>query len=137
MTTKSDCCGGGTNKVVLACSGSSNVGQMTNEAAKRLDMAGDGKFFCLAGVGGQISGMVASVKGADTLLVLDGCPVGCGKKCVDQAGVVGYQYLVLTELGIEKKHNYDLPEVDLARTVAAARQKLGTGCGGKSCACGK
>lgn len=135
MTTKKDCCGGGATKVVLACSGGSNVGQMTNEAAKRLDMAGDGIFFCLAGVGGQISGMVASVKGADKVLVLDGCSVGCGKKCADQAGVSGYQYLVLTDLGIEKKHVYDLPEADVAKAVQAARQQLGTGCKGKTCNC--
>ncbi len=135
MTTKNDCCGGGITKVVLACSGGSNVGQMTNEVAKRLDVAGDGKFFCLAGVGGQISGMVASVKGADKVLVLDGCPVGCGKKCADQAGVIGYQHLIVTELGIEKKHVYDLPEADLAKTMEASRQLLGTSLKGKTCKC--
>ncbi len=135
MTTKNDCCGGGKTNVILACSGGSNVGQMTNDAAKRLDIMGDGKFFCLAGVGGQISGMVASVKGADKVLVLDGCPVGCGKKCADQAGITGYQHLVVTELGIEKKHTYDLPEADVARTVEASRQLLGTSVKVKSCKC--
>jgi len=135
MTTKNDCCGGGMTKVVLACSGGSNVGQMTNESAKRLDVAGEAKFFCLAGVGGQISGMVASVKGADKVLVLDGCPVACAKKCADQAGLTGYQYLVLTELGIEKKHAFDLPEADLAKAMEAARQSLGTSSKGKTCTC--
>ena len=135
MTTKNDCCGGGKTNVVLACSGGSNVGQMTNEAAKRLDMMGDGKFFCLAGVGGQISSMVTSVKGADKVLVLDGCPVGCGKKCAELAGVTGYHHLVVTELGIEKKHVYDLSEADLAKTVEASRRLLGTSVKGKTCTC--
>jgi uncharacterized metal-binding protein len=135
MTTKNDCCGGGKITVVLACSGSSNVGQMTNEAAKRLDVNGDAKYFCLAGVGGQVSGMVASVKGADKVLVLDGCPVGCGKKCADQAGLSEYHHLVVTELGIEKKHSFELPEADVAKTVEASRQLIGTSLRGKSCRC--
>jgi uncharacterized metal-binding protein len=135
MTEKNDCGCGEKTKIVLACSGGSNVGQMTNDVAKRLDVSGDAKFFCLAGVGGQISGMVATVKGADKILVLDGCPVGCGKKCADQAGITGYQYLVVTELGIEKKHTYDLPEADLSKTTEAARQLLGTSVKGKTCKC--
>jgi uncharacterized metal-binding protein len=110
---------------------------MTNEAAKRLAVSGDAKFFCLAGVGGQISGMVASVKGADKVLVLDGCPVGCGKKCADQAGISGYHHLVVTELGIEKKHSFDLPEADVAKTVEASRQLIGTSLKDKTCRCGK
>lgn len=135
MTTKNDCCGGKT-KVVLACSGGSNVGQMTNEVAKRLDVNGDAKFFCLAGVGGQISGMIASVSGADKVLVLDGCPVGCGKKCAEQAGISGYHHLVVSELGIEKKHSYEMPEADVAKTIEASRQLIGTSVKGKTCKCG-
>jgi len=137
MTTKNDCCCSGTTNVVLACSGGSNVGQMTNEAAKRLAVSGEAKFFCLAGVGGQISGMVASVKGAGKVLVLDGCPVGCGKKCADQAGISGYHYLMGTELGIEKKHSFELPEADVAKTVEASRQLIGTTLKGKTCCCGR
>ncbi len=137
MTIQNDCCGGGKTTVVLACSGGSNVGQMTNEAAKRLAVSGEAKFFCLAGVGGQISGMVASVKGADKVLVLDGCPVGCGKKCADQAGISGYHHLMVTELGIEKKHSFDLPEADVAKTVEASRQLIGTSLKDKTCRCGK
>ena len=135
MTEKKDCGCGEKTKLVLACSGGSNVGQMTNDVAKRLDVAGDAKFFCLAGVGGQISGMVASVKAADKVLVLDGCPVGCGKKCADQAGITGYQHLIVTALGIEKKHTYDLPEADMAKTIEASRQLLGTSVKGKTCKC--
>jgi uncharacterized metal-binding protein len=118
------CCEAGQVNICLACSGGSNVGQMTNEVAKRLDVAGDAKFFCLAGVGGHVSGMVASVKGADRVLVLDGCPVGCAKKCTDAAGISGYEYLVVTELGIQKKHDFDLPEKDVEKVLLAARDKL-------------
>ena len=118
-------CTGGT-VTVMACSGGSNVGQMTNEAAKMLDIQGKAKFFCLAGVGGHISGMVASVKGSDKVLVIDGCPVACGKKIMEAEGLSGYEYLMVTDLGIEKKHEFSLSDKDLSRVMTAAQEKLDT-----------
>ena len=118
------CCKAGQANIALACSGGSNVGQITNELAKELDEAGDAKFFCLAGVGGHLSGMVASVKAADLVLVLDGCTVACAKKCMDEAGMSGYEYLVVTELGIEKNHDFNLKPEDVDRALLAAHDKL-------------
>ena len=124
MAHESDCCSAGKPWFVLACSGGSNVGQMTNEIAKELNEAGDAKFFCLAGVGGHIDGMVEKVKGAEGVLVIDGCPVGCGKHCMDAADLTGYEHLVVTELGIEKEQGYDLKACDREKVLSAARQKL-------------
>ena len=117
------CCRGGT-KVILACCGASNVGQLTNEVAKRLDGDGEARFFCLAGVGGHVSGMVASVKGADEVLVLDGCPVACAKECMDEAGLPDYQHVVMTELGIEKNHEFNLSDAEMTKALAACRRAL-------------
>jgi uncharacterized metal-binding protein len=125
MTEKRSCCCSVDTAVTLACSGGSNVGQITNEVAKRLCAEGLANFFCLAGVGGHVSGMVASVKGSDKVLVLDGCPVGCAKKCMDAAGIAGYEYLVVTDLGIEKEKTFDLAEAEVERVAAEARAKLG------------
>ena len=113
MSQQSDCCSSSRTLIVMSCSGGSNVGQITNEVAKRLSLAGKAKFFCLAGIGGKISGMIASVKGADSKIVLDGCPVACAKKCMENAGIENYDYLVVTELGIAKKSLRDLPESDI------------------------
>jgi len=129
MEEKSKCCAGGDVRVVLACSGGSNVGQITNEVAKALDEAGSAKFFCLAGVGAHLSGMVASVRGSDKVLVLDGCSVSCAKKCVDQAGIQSYEYLVMTDLGIEKNHTFRLGADDIDRGLIAATAKLGVSAG--------
>jgi len=38
--------------MILACSGGSNVGQLSNQAAVALTREGFGKMYCLAGVGG-------------------------------------------------------------------------------------
>lgn len=111
------CCSGGVT-TILACSGGSNVGQITNEVAKRLDMAGVGKFFCLAGIGGRVSGMVASVEGSDTVLVIDGCPVACAKKTMESAGLDKYRYVVVTDLGIEKVHDFRLSKEDVEHVMS-------------------
>lgn len=120
---KKKCCCGGTN-IFLACSGGSNVGQIANEAAKELDIEGAGKFFCLAGVGGHISGMVESVKGADKVIVIDGCPVACAKKCMESAGITGYEYIVVTELGIEKKHEFSFTDAEKEKIKKIAVKKI-------------
>lgn len=122
MASNNCCCGGTT--ILLACSGGSNVGQLTNEAAKKLDTEGSGRFFCLAGVGGHISGMTASVSSADRVLAIDGCDVACAKKCLEAAGIESYEYVVVTDLGIEKNHSFDLSDSDIESVSAACRAKL-------------
>jgi uncharacterized metal-binding protein len=125
MSDKGSCCCTADTTTVMACSGGSNVGQMTNEVAKRLDQAGLAKFFCMAGVGGQVSGIIESVKGSDKVLVVDGCSVACAKKMMDLAGLEDYEYVVITDLGIEKKHVFDMPEGDLQLCENECRSKLG------------
>ena len=118
-----NCCCGSTN-LILACSGASNVGQITNEVAKKLDIEKQGRFFCLAGVGGHISGMVASVDGSDKVLVIDGCPVACAKLTMDEAGLDGYEYVIVTDLGIEKNHDFALDPADIDKTLDTCCHKL-------------
>lgn len=118
-----NCCCGSTN-LILACSGASNVGQITNEVAKKLDVEKQGRFFCLAGVGGHISGMVASVDGSDKVLVIDGCQVACAKQTMDEAGLDDYEYVVVTDLGIEKNHDFELSTVDINKTLETCYKKL-------------
>ncbi|MGQ9823760.1 MAG: putative zinc-binding protein [Desulfotomaculales bacterium] len=81
------CCTCGEGPVlILACSGGSNVGQLANAAAVSLTREGKGKMYCLAGVGGHVDGIVESCKGAGQLVVIDGCPVVCGKKPANTPG---------------------------------------------------
>jgi uncharacterized metal-binding protein len=122
---KSCSCGrAGGVTLVLACSGASNVGQITNEVAKRLDTEGRARFFCLSGIGARLGSMVSSVQEADRVLVVDGCSVGCGKFAVDGAGLVGYSYLVVTDCGIEKAHTFEWKQEDFDKALAACGKAL-------------
>jgi len=49
MAKGDSCCCSADTAVTLACSGGSNVGQITSEVAKRLWSEGLANFFCLAG----------------------------------------------------------------------------------------
>ena len=120
------CCDSSPVAMTLACSGGSNVGQITNEVAKRLDIEKLGRFFCLAGIGGHVSGIVESVKESEKVLVLDGCPVACAKCAMDEVGLENYDYVVVTDLGIEKKRDFELPDAEIDKVLSVCREKLRT-----------
>ncbi|MBS3780822.1 MAG: putative zinc-binding protein, partial [Desulfovermiculus sp.] len=52
------CCTTNSQVMILSCSGGSNVGQLSNQAAVELTREGRGKMFCLVGIGGGLSGFV-------------------------------------------------------------------------------
>ena len=97
-----------TEILIFSCSGSSNVGQIANGASIKLTQSGMGKFFCLAGIGGHVSGMIESTKAGKLIVAIDGCTVACAKKTLEHAAFNIDEYVQVTELGIEKNHNLDL-----------------------------
>ena len=124
MTDKNSCCCSADAAMVLACSGASNVGQLTNEVAKRLNAKGMANFFCVAGIGANIDGMVESIRATNKVLVLDGCSAQCAKKCMDRAGLSDYAHLVVTDLSIEKNHDFTLANADIDRLLSASQRTM-------------
>lgn len=108
-----NCCSSNKTTMILACSGASNVGQLSNQVAIDLTQEGYGKMFCLAGVGGQIDGFVQSAKDAENLLVLDGCQVGCARAILENNEIQHKDYIVITDLGIEKNKDFNLNASDI------------------------
>lgn len=92
----------GSDVMVFACSGGSNVGQLTNDAAVGITKEGKGKMYCLAGLGGHVQGLINNTKKAEKVVVVDGCPVGCAKKIVEHAGINIDGYIELSAEGFEK-----------------------------------
>jgi uncharacterized metal-binding protein len=119
------CCAGGNDVMILACSGGSNVGQLSNQVAVELTREGFGKMFCLAGIGGRISGFVQSARDVPVMVAIDGCQVGCAKAILEQAQVPLRHYLVLTEEGIEKNKNFDLDPIQVERVKTAVKRMVG------------
>ncbi len=94
-------CKGGVT-LIFPCSGAADVGEISDRAARSMTAQGHGKMFCLAGIGGNISGMIASARGADRVLVIDGCGVDCAKKTMEERGIDDYIHFRVTDLGMEK-----------------------------------
>jgi len=116
-----ECCTPGGNIMILACSGGSNVGQLSNQAAIELTQEGFGKMFCLSGIGGHLSGFVQSAKDVPAMVAIDGCEVGCAKAILDHAEIQTKNYLVLTELGIEKNKDFNLKAEEIQKVKAAIK----------------
>ena len=108
--------------MILACSGGSNVGQLANQAAVELTQEGFGKMYCLAGIGGHLSGFVQSAKDVAEIVVIDGCTTCCSKAILEHAEVLIKSYLILTDLGIEKNKNFNLKKEDLNRVKEAIKE---------------
>ena len=99
-----NCCGKG-DVLIFACSGGSNVGQISNDAAKALDQSGQGSFFCLIGVGAGVAPIVERTKkDGTTVVAIDGCSVACAKKALANIGVNADVYVDVTALGLSLIH---------------------------------
>lgn len=98
---KCQVCTGSVN-LVFSCSGAADVGGVADMAARRLSKEGIGKMYCLAGVGGDVEGIVATTKKADKILAIDGCAVECTRKLLENKGFKGFEYIQLETMGLVK-----------------------------------
>lgn len=141
-----DGCQSKVTRMILVCSGGSNVGQLANQAAIELTQEGFGKLSCLAGVGAHLGGFVRSAQDIPELVVIDGCEVGCARGVLEQAEVPLRGYLVITDdLDIDKNKDMNLKREEIDRVKEAVRglqSETGKaaqpgGLGASSCGCGK
>lgn len=100
QSARCECCSAPT--LLFPCSGGSDVGALTDLAARQLTFSGFAKMYCLAGIGGRVSGILASTKAADRIVAIDGCPLNCAKASLEQAGFENVLHLNLTEIGLPK-----------------------------------
>jgi uncharacterized metal-binding protein len=117
-------CGCGTEKkvIITACSGAANTGLLADRVARGLRDRGNGSMICLAALGAELSGYIESAKSADLNIVIDGCPVGCGKKIYDKLGLPVMQ-LLMTDFGAVKGKTAISDEL-VARIVERAEKKI-------------
>lgn len=125
------CCSKDREVMILACSGGSNVGQLTNQAAVELTREGFGKMFCLAGIGGGLKGFIKSTQDAPEVVVLDGCELGCAKAIMEREAIPLKHYVVVTDLGIQKVKDRQLAmaQEDVLAVMQAGKDAVGEGTG--------
>lgn len=135
---------GGTKRIIFACAGASNAGQVSNEAAVQLTKEGYGNIACTASLAVGTPSTRKNVEEADEVIVIDGCPVGCARQIIERTGITPDQEIVVTDLGIKKGGSLDLSEEDVETVVSAAwegrgretRKRRSEPSGGRGCGCG-
>ena len=120
MSNCSCSCGDNGNekpRLLYPCSGAADVGQIADLTARKLSKDKFGAMSCLSGIGAGLSGFLESAKEAENI-VIDGCPVGCGKKMFEQHDLP-FSEIVLTQQGLVKGSTPPTPEIAtrMAETV--------------------
>ncbi|WP_312703760.1 putative zinc-binding protein [Stutzerimonas nitrititolerans] len=96
--------------LVYSCSGCSNVAQLANTLAVRLDRAGLAEMSCIAGVGGRVNSLVNKANSGRPILAIDGCPLHCARACLAQHGVTADVHITLSSYGLRKRYREDCSE---------------------------
>lgn len=113
--------------LVYSCSGCSNVAQLANTLALRLDRACLAEMSCIAGVGGHVPALVNKAKSGRLIVALDGCPLHCVKGCLAQHGLKPDVHLTLSEFGVRKRYGEECNESVADALFAEIRDVLGEG----------
>ncbi|WP_217475286.1 putative zinc-binding protein [Stutzerimonas stutzeri] len=121
--------------LVYACSGCSNVAQLANSLAVRLDRTGLAEMSCIAGVGGGVAPLVNKARSGRPMLAIDGCPLHCVKACLTQHGVTPDVHITLSSYGLRKRYREDCSEQELTALfedvkgiITSDRMQVRTGC---------
>lgn len=93
--------------LVYACSGCSNVAQLTNDLAVVLDREGIAEMSCIAGIGGRIKSLVKVAQSGRPILALDGCPLNCVRQTLATVNVVPTWHIEVTSFGYKKARQQD------------------------------
>ena len=122
MSENQHVCTGASN-LIFPCSGGSDVGALSDLAARQMTRDGTGKMYCLAGIGGQIPGILSTTQNATKILAIDGCPMNCAKKILERAGVSNFGHLCLSTAGFQKGASPATPE-NVAKAVMSGSTAL-------------
>jgi uncharacterized metal-binding protein len=100
------CCNGksqATPKIVYACAGCSDVGEVSDLVSRKMREKGYAQptASCLAGISAGIQTFIDAAKGIEEVITVDGCGMRCAKKIIESIGIAPKVY-VLTEMGLEK-----------------------------------
>lgn len=96
--------------LVYSCSGSSNVAQLANYIAVRLDRLGIAEMSCIVGVGGDVPALVKKATAGRPVVVIDGCPLACSQAVLAARQVAPAHVVRLHERGLKKRRRTDFDD---------------------------
>ncbi|MCQ1534397.1 hypothetical protein FTO70_01525 [Methanosarcina sp. KYL-1] len=107
--------------LIFACSGLSNTGKLTMQAASSLAFRRPGVYRAAAAHKGADAAEDAVSEGF-RVLALNGCEDSCATKKLEEAGLQADCTLMVTELGIEKTNPSDIKNEYIEKIIKAIRE---------------
>jgi uncharacterized metal-binding protein len=110
------------NTLIFACSGLSNTGKLTMQAASALAFRRPDMY--RAAAAHKESGIDAiedAISEGFRILALDGCTDRCATKKLEENGLKAEVYMMVTELGIEKTMPSDIKPEYIEKIIRAIK----------------
>lgn len=109
------------NTLIFACSGLSNTGKLTMQAASALAFRRPDMYRASAAHKG-VDVVEDAVSEGFRILTLDGCTDRCATKKLDEAGLKADVYMMVTDLGIEKTSPSDVKPEYIEKIIRAIKE---------------
>jgi small redox-active disulfide protein 2 len=106
---------------MFSCSGAADLAEIGDRAVRAVHKAGAARMFCLAGISGKVESIEDNTRGAERLLVVDGCDSDCARKTMEFGGFTGFTHFRVSDLGLEKGKT---PVTDERIQMVAARLRV-------------
>lgn len=114
----------GEPELIFACYGASDVGALSDMAARDMAKKGMGKLYCIAAMGAHIESYIAKAREAAGILIIDGCAMDCARKCLEHLNFSSFKHIRVTDLGLVKGSS-PATEENINKVVAECRNMLG------------
>jgi uncharacterized metal-binding protein len=106
--------------LIFACSGLSNTGKLTMQAASTLAFRRSDMYRAAAAHKG-VDAVEEAISEGLKILALNGCMDNCATKKLDENGLKADSHIVVTELGIEKTVPSDLKPEYIEKIIRAIK----------------
>ena len=110
---------------LVTCSGISNTGKLTTQAAQILLQRKPGHYVWMHAKQSAAT-LEAEIGDAEQVIVIDGCTDCCATKKLTAAGHAADCHIIATELGIEKKGMGEVHYDEIEKIVRAVMDIKGT-----------
>ena len=103
---------------LVTCSGISNTGKLTTQAALALLQRRPGQYVWMHAKQSTAT-LETDIGDAEQVIVIDGCGDCCAKKKLSSSRIASHCHIIATELGIEKKGMGEVQYDEIEKVVCA------------------
>ncbi len=114
------------NLLLISCSGASNTGCYADRAVRELAESGQAEMVCLPKVAIGDQKLIEKLQTSDKqIVVVDGCPLNCAQKIMNDHGLKDFIHINVTQFGIKKGETPLTPEklqqvIDFIKSIHSA-----------------